>query len=262
MTSIPPIEQGFSPRFDCQPDCTLWRDQPDYGRIEPRTEGSADFQHWWKLQGESVETPNQGRGGSSGVCVNELPGSQRLLYVKRQVGHLFRSLRYPFGRPTVLRELMAYREYRRLGIRVPEVVYGGIEKTGGHWRGLLVTEELDQFVSLADWYRIDARRYWGEEIHQAMLYKLAKTLSRLHGARWRHGCLYPKHIFVRVDQQLSGSVEIALLDLEKSRRYWRMASASEEDIRQLYRHRGDMPDRDWAMLQRQYKHCLALRRAI
>lgn len=263
-------EAGFeiAEHRDFLPGYAMWcfytlrkKNQLDTQATSANNPGS--FDEWWGLRGETVEDPNLRRGGSSGVqCLAEPPGKQRLLYVKRQTGHLFRNFRYPFGRPTVLREKCAYRAYRQLGIQVPELVYFGVDKCQGHWRGLLVTAELEGFVSLADWYRVDARAYWGEDIHRQMLHKLAHTLSRLHSARWRHGCLYPKHIFVHVNALLKGGVNIALLDLEKSRRLWRISRASGDDMAQLKRHRGDMPDQDWAFLQRQYKHCLTLRKLI
>ncbi|MBN7823440.1 lipopolysaccharide kinase InaA family protein, partial [Bowmanella yangjiangensis] len=51
-------------------------------------------------------------------------------------------------------------------------------------------------------------------------------------------------------------VDIALLDLEKGRRRWRVASASRHDLGQLRRHRGDMPDGDVQYLQQAYQHAL------
>src|SRR5690606_4943115 len=65
--------------------------------------GLSQFEQWWQLQGEWVEEPNQRRGGESGVQRLQVDQGQ-LLYAKRQVGHLCRSLSHPFGRPTVLRE--------------------------------------------------------------------------------------------------------------------------------------------------------------
>ena len=61
------------------------------------------FDYFWSQRGEWVEEPNVRRGGESGVQRIHASGGQ-LLYAKRQVGHFYRSLRYPFGRPTVLRE--------------------------------------------------------------------------------------------------------------------------------------------------------------
>lgn len=42
-------------------------------------------------------------------------------------------------------------------------------------------------------------------------------------AHWQHGCLYPKHIFVRVEGE---AIEVALIDLEKSRRRLTVNKAS------------------------------------
>ena len=69
-----------------------------------------DFNDWWARTGEWGEEPNQRRGGESGVqlLIPETP-EQPLLYSKRQINHMFSSLRYPFGHPTALREKMPYR---------------------------------------------------------------------------------------------------------------------------------------------------------
>ena len=60
------------------------------------------FQHWWQRQGDWVEPPNARRGGESGV--QRLLDHSGVLYAKRQIGHIYRSLLHPGGRPTVLRE--------------------------------------------------------------------------------------------------------------------------------------------------------------
>ena len=91
--------------------------------------GLSQFEQWWQLQGEWVEEPNQRRGGESGVQRLQVDQGQ-LLYAKRQVGHLCRSLSHPFGRPTVLRERDALLGLSRLGIRVPRLVYCGATRPG------------------------------------------------------------------------------------------------------------------------------------
>ncbi len=59
--------------------------------------GESRFDFYWRQQGEWVEEPNQRRGGESGVQrLNDASG--KLLYAKRQVGHIYRSLLHPFGR--------------------------------------------------------------------------------------------------------------------------------------------------------------------
>jgi tRNA A-37 threonylcarbamoyl transferase component Bud32 len=208
------------------------------------------FERWWQVRGDWVEAPNQRRGGESGVQRGHTKSGQ-LLYIKRQLGHLHRSWRYPLGRPTVLRELHAMQALRALGIRVPALVYGGAQHRGGQWRALLVSEALEGFVSLEQWYA-------GERpeagLNLRMLQQLARMLERLHRAGWQHGCLYAKHIFVKPGTGLQGDeVEVALLDLEKSRRRWFAAAASRHGLAQLQRHRGGMPEADWQRLIDYYR---------
>ena len=69
------------------------------------------FDYWWQVSGDWVEPPNERRGGTSGV-IWHVPAQGPIFYIKRQEGHIFRSLRYPFGRPTCLREARALADER------------------------------------------------------------------------------------------------------------------------------------------------------
>lgn len=212
---------------------------------------STEFDRWWHGPGEWVEPANQRRGGESGVCLLQHWDTNRpRLYCKRQSGHLYRSLRHPLGRPTILRELQAYRALARLGIRTPNIVYCSARKQSGQWQALLVTEALPGFISLEHWYE----EAHAPKLNQAMLQRLAVTLARLHLGGWQHGCCYAKHLFVKVHSD--GEVDIALLDLEKSRRHWRIASASRRDLGQLQRHGGSMPEADMLYLRQAYQRAL------
>jgi hypothetical protein len=231
-----------------------------------------DFDHWWKSEGKWIEPPNQRRGGQSGVRVLKQrnmedtadAAASPLLYCKRQIGHLYRSLRYPLGRPTALREQMAYQLFERLGIRVPRLVYCGARKQNGQWQALLVTEALENgFVSLDQWYRDTPLEGIDSPLGRSVLRQLGATLARLHLSRWQHGCCYPKHLFVRVRRKEGGDtgdtalIDIAMLDLEKSRRRWRVQAASRHDLDQLWRHRGPMSETDWKLLREAYDGVLA-----
>ncbi|MDM8347538.1 lipopolysaccharide kinase InaA family protein [Pseudomonas sp. sp1636] len=213
------------------------------------------FEDWWQTRGEWVEAPNRRRGGESGVQrLRHATGPS--LYLKRQTGHLYRSWRHPWGRPTVLRELHAMQALEKLAIRVPKLVYGAAQKHAGQWRALLVTEALEGFVSLEQWYASEAPQRWGHGFQGRLLQELALTLRRLHRAGWQHGCLYPKHIFVK--RHAAGSsdwAEVALLDLEKSRRRLFGSAAARRDLAQLSRRRGDMPSADWRTLLDAYAAC-------
>jgi tRNA A-37 threonylcarbamoyl transferase component Bud32 len=201
------------------------------------------FEHWWSQQGEWVEEPNRRRGGESGV--QRLRDTQgRLLYAKRQVGHLCRSLLHPFGRPTVLRERDALLGLSRLGVRVPRMVYCSASYQAGEgWRGLLVSEALDGFSDIDSWYAAGGCEQVGER-HVQLLQQIGATLARMHLGRWQHGCLYAKHVFVKVTPEV---MEVALLDLEKSRRRLSRKRAALHDLKQLRRH-SSWSEAEWQQL--------------
>lgn len=195
------------------------------------------FEQWWQLQGEWVEEPNRRRGGESGVQ-RLLLEEGRVLYAKRQVGHFYRSLRYPLGRPTVLRERDALLALGRIGVKAPRLLYCDVQKDpDGSWRGLLVSEELSGFQEIDRWYAEGGRERFGAEVNERVLERVAQMLARLHRAGWQHGCLYQKHLFVRVEQVGEGvEVEAAVLDLEKSRRRFSRRRVARHDMLQLRRH--------------------------
>ena len=207
---------------------------------------------WWQRQGDWVEPPNERRGGASGVQrIRDDQG--RLLYAKRQTGHLYRSLRHPFGRPTVLREYDALLGARRAGVRVPEIVYCAAEQGHEGWRALLVTAALEGFQPIEDWYAEGGRERHGERLHSRLLQQVADNLAQLHRARWQHGCLYIKHVFVRVSGEGEDALaEAALLDLEKCRRRLTASQASLHDMQQLRRH-SSWSDSDWQLLLDAYR---------
>lgn len=211
------------------------------------------FEFYWNQQGEWVEEPNQRRGGESGVQrIHDANG--RLLYVKRQVGHIYRSWRYPLGRPTVLRERDALQALQRLAVGVPELVYCGARQGADkQWRALLVTAALDGFVEIDNWYAAGERERHGETVHDRVLETIAQTLARMHLGRWQHGCLYPKHVFVRViGSGDTAQVNIALLDLEKSRQRLTPYKAASHDLKQLRRH-SSWNANDWNKLNYFYE---------
>ena len=214
---------------------------------------SDQFDYFWQRQGEWVEAPNQRRGGESGVQrLSDETG--HLLYAKRQVGHIYRSLLHPFGRPTVLRELDALNSFEQLGVRVPRIVFCGAERDADHqWRALLVSEALDGFVELDTWHAEGARERYPQVVHERMLKDLAENLARMHHGHWQHGCLYGKHVFIKVNGEgEQATAEVALLDLEKCRQRLLPTQAAAHDMKQLRRHSSFKPA-DWDRLVYFYK---------
>ncbi|MBC2655920.1 InaA protein [Pseudomonas sp. MSSRFD41] len=211
------------------------------------------FEYFWNEQGEWVEEPNRRRGGESGVQ-RLMSGNGRQLYAKRQVGHIYRSWLHPFGRPTVLREHDALRGLRLLEVTVPELVYCGARRgPEQQWQALLVTAALDGFVEIDNWYAAGERERHGEAFHDQVLQSLATTLARMHKGRWQHGCLYSKHVFVRVDGDGDQArPRIALLDFEKCRQRLSSKRAAAHDLKQLRRH-SSWSDTDWEKLYYFYR---------
>ncbi|HEX5843471.1 MAG TPA: lipopolysaccharide kinase InaA family protein [Pseudomonas sp.] len=207
---------------------------------------STDLEAWWQLQGEWVEEPNDRRGGCSGV--QRITQDGRLLYIKRQTNHTYRSLLHPLGRPTVLRERDALLSAAKAGVTVPEIVYCGAERGPEGWRALLVTVALEGFEPLDTWHANRRHEHYAAALQQQLLQQIASSLARLHLARRQHGCLYAKHIFVRIDDTGDGpSCRVALLDLEKSRKRLTSNQAALHDMLQLRRH-SPWNQKDWQSL--------------
>ena len=216
---------------------------------EPSFDSSqAGFERYWQSQGEWVEEPNRRRGGESGVQRVILP-DHNMIYVKRQVGHIYRSPLHPFGRPTVLRERDALQGLSKLQVRVPRLLFCGARRDQAvGWKALLVTASLDGFEEITHWYEKGGRERYGEALHDQLLKDFAVNLARMHQGRWQHSCLYIKHVFVRVAETANGpKAEVALLDLEKCRRRFTAAAASQHDMKQLRRH-SSFSDADWKKL--------------
>lgn len=211
--------------------------------------GSKDrFSWFWGQRGEWVEEPNRRRGGESGVQ-RVISENGRLLYIKRQVGHIYRSWLHPFGRPTVLRERDALEGLSQLHVNVPKLVFCGAERDEhNQWRALLVTASLDGYEEIEKWYAAGGRERHGEAVHDQLLKALAENLARMHHGRWQHSCIYIKHVFVKVTGEgASAKAEVALIDLEKCRRRLTPYGAAQHDMKQLRRH-SSFNAADWSKL--------------
>ena len=175
--------------------------------------GLATFQALWNVQLTAVDEPNAENGGWSSVCRLELEGQG--FFLKRQTNYFTRTLHHPLGEPTVAREFRNIMRYRRLGIPSLQAAYYGEYSAGGDHRAVLLTRALDDWSSLFEFLE-----GWGErqtDEKQAIVDACARLIGRLHAAGLRHGCLYPKHLFLQLrDGQWQG----CLIDLEKTRQLW------------------------------------------
>ncbi|WP_173634438.1 lipopolysaccharide kinase InaA [Paramixta manurensis] len=213
----------------------------------PSQQTLEEFRQWWDTQGDWVEEPNQRRNGMSGV--QRIVRDGKTLYVKRMTHHLFHSLRYPFGRPTIIREIQAINDLARAGVNVPKIVYGKALKIDGEWRALLVTEDMTGFSSIDHWYDEEEHRKVDAETYEEVLKQVATAFKGMHSVNRQHGCCYVRHIFVKTE----GKVEAGFLDLEKSRRRWVREKAVRHDFKQLEKYLAPIPREDWQRVKDYYR---------
>ncbi|WP_330114177.1 lipopolysaccharide kinase InaA family protein [Pseudomonas sp. JS3066] len=209
-------------------------------------EGS--FDKWWDTYGEWFDSQDQLLSGESGIQRLHAPDGQ-VLYSKRQINHFHRDLTHPFGEPTILHEAKALQALNQLGIRVPRVVFSGARKTETEYQALLVTESLNDFIGLDEWYAQPV----SAGLRQQMIQQLANTVARMHRAGWEHGRLYPKNIFVKVTGEQEKKVEVALLGLARSNHRLTAYSAAKHDYELFKEHHKPMPDEDWKAFATAYR---------
>jgi hypothetical protein len=189
----------------------------DYIAAEDRAlleqHGLASFDALWALQLEPVDEPNTERGGYSTVCRLELDG--HAYYLKRQTNHLTRSLSHPLGEPTFARELRNIRSYRELGIPALEAAYFAARKSAKESKAILLTRALDGWSDL--YQMLQSWDALTQQQRRNIILACARLAANLHAAGQLHGCFYPKHIFLRPQDE---SYQACLIDLEKTRPLW------------------------------------------
>lgn len=172
--------------------------------------GLASYDALWALELEAVDEPNCERGGWSSVYRLDL--GEAAYYLKRQSNHLARSILRPQGEPTFAREFRNIHRYAALGIPALKAAFFGERRVAGERRAVLLTRALDGWQDLDQWLQ-DWPRV-AEERRAAILRACGALARRLHDAGQKHGCFYPKHIFLR---ETPDGFEAQLIDLEKTR---------------------------------------------
>jgi hypothetical protein len=209
--------------------------------------GLVDFDALWSLDVEWFEPPNRGRGGWSGVARMELEGadgSRGTFFLKRQENHTRHTFRHPTGEPTFAVELRNIRLLTKAGVPTVEVVYYGQRRMETGWRAILVTLELDGFLSLNELTQKWWEAGWSHSMvkRRKLIPVVADMVFKLHDAKLVHHSLYPKHIFVRFPEQ--GSPQVRLIDLEKTRRAILPQRAARRELDSLNRRTRHWPRTD------------------
>lgn len=202
--------------------------------------GLDGFDALWEASAVAVESPNLARGGTSQVGVLELGtgAGRRRYYLKRQRNFNCRTPRHWLrGIPLAEREWRGIRALTQAHIPTLEAAAFGRDRRPGDDRALLLTRALDDHLDLETWLTHTPERAPRERFAAAA----GALLGQLHAAGWRHGCLYPKHLFVARDAFLHDGAAgpdlapLRLIDLEKCKRIWRRWSGL-RDLDTLFRH--------------------------
>ncbi|MDS4015197.1 MAG: lipopolysaccharide kinase InaA family protein [Candidatus Accumulibacter sp.] len=219
--------------------------------------GLAGFDALWTLEVAWHEAPNERRGGWSGVSRHVLHDGTAV-FLKRQDNHLCRTLRHPLrGIPTFYREYANIQRLRALRIAAVEALYYGDRRSADHWRAILVTRALDEFISLDEWN--DSHPPASSPLRQTVVKAVAHACARLHHHRLQHSCLYGKHLFIKrrpeADNAL-GEADVRFIDLEKLRLGFSRKGVGAHDIDQLMRHTPGWTAQDReAFLAAYQQHC-------
>lgn len=230
--------------------------------------GLRSFEDFWGLKADWFEAPNERRGGWSGVARIELrlpDGGTRGAFLKRQENHVTRTWRHPLrGQATLAREFDNCLEFERHHIPTVKPLYFGLRRVDGDLRAVLLTEELAGFRSLADWMtEWRAQGPPAPRRRRQIAEALAAAVRLMHSRRFRHQCLYPKHLFLRLPDAgaspRGAGPEVRIIDLEKAKRKAFRWLAARRDLSTLERHCGDWSLRDRIRFYRAYLRVTRLR---
>jgi tRNA A-37 threonylcarbamoyl transferase component Bud32 len=179
--------------------------------------GLESFEALWNFPIDWFEPPNFRRGGWSGVGRVEFmidPQKRLNVFIKKQENHGRLTLLHPFeGEPTFRREFKNLQFLQENQFSAPKVVCYAEENVNGNKRAILITEALDDFISLENLTAQEVKKM-DRNKKNALIQSVAKSLRKFHLMGIMHRALYPKHIFIKNPQQ---TPQVALIDLEKAR---------------------------------------------
>ncbi|MBA1262960.1 lipopolysaccharide kinase InaA family protein [Stutzerimonas stutzeri] len=207
--------------------------------------GLDSFEALWELQLVAVDAPNEGRGGWSSVFRLQL--DETAYYLKRQSNYFIRSLTRPLGEPTLTREFRNIRHYQSKGIPALQAAFHGERVVAGERRAILLTHALDGWTDLeallARWQQLAVAE------RRDILNACGHLAAQMHGAGLKHGCFYPKHIFLRTAED---GYEACLIDLEKTRPMLFDRAGRLRDMEALMRRAAPWSDEERRMLLARY----------
>lgn len=178
------------------------------------------FEQLWRYRGDWFESPNQGRGGWSGVnrLVLERQDDAPLgLFLKRQQNYIRRTLRHPFsGVATFFCEYRNIRHLAGRGVPVPKLAYFAQKFSQQGIQAILMTEELSGYRStdrIATEVLNHPAHTRGQKL--AAIACAASAVRAMHAAGVQHRALHAKHLLVNMDKP--DAPKAVIIDFEKAR---------------------------------------------
>ncbi|MEO1896886.1 MAG: lipopolysaccharide kinase InaA family protein [Cycloclasticus sp.] len=210
----------------------------------------------WALKADWFEEPNYCRGGWSGVSRIELKlplGGKVGMFLKRQEDHVTRSMSHPIkGIPTFFREFNVIQSFQDCNIPSLDLVFFNQWKEEGKKRACIMTEELAGFIPLSsDDYKIGGTLLPNEEQKVLLFTKIIELMHAMHRHNFQHGCLYPKHVFVK--NLSTGGFDVRVIDLEKVKKVVFRERAVLRDLDTLLRRSNDWKDEDKLQFFKMYQ---------
>lgn len=195
--------------------------------------GLDSFDALWRYGEEpAADVSGRGKGWKKVVRIEleDANGDPQSFYLKRQDHQLVRSVRRPLGEPSFAREFRAIQQFAHLGIPALETAFFDQRSQQGHQQAILLTRALDIYKPLTYWFERWGTLAWRDR--QDLILAAAALVRALHNAERMHNNLYPKHIFLKLDDDGAGA---RLIDLVETRPAWFGERDKIRDLRSLLR---------------------------
>ena len=204
------------------------------------------------------EEPNRRRGGWSGVTRIVLnpeaaPQDQQAVFLKIQQNHFYRAPSTFFlKRLSFAREFDALQALAPVVSCIPNLLQFAQWEHDGNRGSVIMTEALEGLQPFDQWLRKQenaAAPHQSEPIRKA-LQSIASAAREVHNAGWAHFGFYPKHAFIRKDE--NGNYTTCLIDLEKARQPLRSSQCTIEDVSRFLRHSPELNNQEKVEYLRAY----------
>jgi len=209
--------------------------------------GLNNFEALWNANITLVDEPNRAGDGWSEVGVlvlTDTAGQEQRFYLKRQYNYNCRRQENPLRSiPEGIREWLNIQALDRASIATMDVACCARDSVRGTDRALFATRALEDYQDLTQWW--SANR--SAEQKTMALQAIGRLIARLHNAGYKHGCLYPKHVYIAD----ANPDDIRLIDLEKCKRIF-SKRGSLRDLDTLLRRYADFTNEDQQQLLSAY----------